>query len=204
VSKKLTYTETTLHGPEVDFGVGWTLDGEGYLRVTWVEYLDSTGFTGRGDVKAFKGNEEVALLGRDIPLFVVEHILSLPALDTPDQAGWATACLAKKDVSWVEKRLAKWNGCLVVTYAGKEHRKGEEKAARAYAESRGYYAREGGWIYDSRGRTITQGWASFAANLKSSRVVLPIRQENNGEGYPNRRYSETWIVSVNRSAFGMT
>jgi len=195
---KLTYTESTVHGPEVDFGTGWSLNGEGYLRVTWVEYLDpAKGFTGRGDVCAFKSNEKVATLGRDIPLFVVEHVLS--GVSGED---WATACIAHSDITWVEKRLAKFNGCEVVTYNGKERRMGAQKAARKYAEIWGYEARPGGWIYNRQGKAYTQGWDSFAHSLTSWRAIMPIRQEETGTDYRDRRYSETWVVSITRAPFG--
>jgi hypothetical protein len=209
---KLTYTETTIHGPEVDFGIGWSHDGHGYYRVTWVAYSDpKTGYSERGNVYAFSGGdykpEDGTLLARGTPLFVAEYFLAQPFNSVgvnidQDEVGWAAACLSHADISWVEKRLARWNGCDVVTYSGKERYQGEVKAARQYAWRWGFESRQGGWIYTRSGKPFTQGWRSFSADLKASRVIAPIRQEETGTTYQDRRYSETWVVSTTRSTFG--
>lgn len=206
---KLTYTPDAVHGPEVDFGIHWTRQGEARTyRVTWVAYADpKTGYSDRGDVKAFGANGAEVLLARDVPLFVAEYFLSLPFNSVGvnidrDETGWAAATLAGADITWVEKRLARWNGCIVTRYSGKERYNGEEKAARAYAEAWGFEARSGGWIYSSRGKAFTQGWRSFAADLKASRVIAPVVQEETGTDYRDRRYTETWVASVTKSTFG--
>jgi hypothetical protein len=212
---KLTYTETTTHGPEVDFGVHWTRKGESRTyRVTWVAYDDAKqGWSERGDVSAFAADGTTVLLGRDIPLFVVEHFLSQPYNSVGvnidrDECGWAVATCAGADITWVEKRLARWNGCDVVTYTGKERYGAEEKAARQYAWRWSFEARKGGWIYDSRGRAFTQGWRSFAGDLRASRVIVPVRQDRihgdaaHGVVTGPARYSETWVVSTTKITFG--
>jgi len=211
------YAESTVHGPEVDFGVWWKSDKAVTTtwRVTWEAYADpKTGYASRGNVVAHAATTgETKLLGRDIPLFVVEHVLSQPyhsvgiAGYDADETGW-TVAMQENTLAWVERRLSRYNGCIVVTYSGKERYGAEEKAARAYAETWGFEARKGGWIYDSRGRAFTQGWRSFAGDLRASRVIVPIRQERiHGDaafgvvtGPP--RYSETWVVSTTKSTFG--
>jgi hypothetical protein len=209
MSKPL-YTETTTHGPEVDFGVHWK--AKGVLtshRVTWEAYDDAkTGWSERGNVIAIAAATGTrTTLGRDIPLFVVEHFLSQPyhsvgiAGYDPDETGWCSAML-ENDISWVEKRLARWNGCDVVTYTGKERYKGEEKAARQYAWRWSFESRQGGWIYTRSGKPFTQGWRSFAADLKASRVIAAVRKDETGTDYRDRRYSETWVVSTTKSTFG--
>lgn len=37
--------------------------------------------------------------------------------------------------------------------------------AKVYAAHRGYYTREGGWVYTAAGRPVVQGWAAFAERL---------------------------------------
>jgi hypothetical protein len=44
--------------------------------------------------------------------------------------------------------------------------RGIEKAAKAWAKEFGYEGRAGGWIYNPSGRTVTQGWGSFADTLR--------------------------------------
>jgi hypothetical protein len=215
---KPSYTETTIHGPEVDFGVWWKAAGVlGSHRLTWEAYTDpKTGWSERGNVVAIQATTGNRItLGRDIPLFVVEDILSKPynsvgiAGYDKDETGWCVA-MQENTIAWVEKRLARWNGCIVVSYSGKERYGAEEKAARAYAEAWGFYAAKGGWIYTSRHKAFTQGWRSFAGDLRASRVILPIRQEvQNAQGVDvagsprlGRKFSETWVVSTTRSTFG--
>lgn len=203
------YAPNTVHGPEVDFGVWWRAkDTSCHYRLTWEAYADpKTGYSERGDVVAISGIGTRRVLGRDIPLFVAEHFLSLPynsvgvAGYDKDETGWVVA-MYNNTIDWVESRLARWNGCVVTSYSGKERYNGEEKAARAYAEAWGFEARSGGWIYTSRGKAFTQGWRSFAADLKASRVIAPVVQEETGTDYRDRRYTETWVASVTKSTFG--
>lgn len=42
---------------------------------------------------------------------------------------------------------------------------GRIKAAKAWAKLMGYYGAGGGWIYDTHGRTVCQGWGSLAIEL---------------------------------------
>lgn len=205
------YTEATIHGPEVDFGVWWKADKNVTTtwRVTWEAHADpETGYSERGNVVAHAATSgETKLLGRDLPLFIVEHVLSQPyhsvgiAGYDRDETGWAVA-MQENTLTWIERRLSRYNGCIVVSYSGKERYGCEEKAARAYADVWSFEARKGGWIYTSRGKAFTQGWRSFAADLKASRVIIPIRQETTGIDYRDRRFSETWAVSTTKSTFG--
>ncbi len=211
-----TYTETTTHGPEVDFGVWWRAkDSNAVFRLTWEAHSDpQTGWSDRGNVVAVSGTGlDRRILGRDIPLFVVEHFLSLPynsvgvAGYDKDETGWCVA-MQEADIFWIEKRLARWNGCIVVSYQGQERYGCEEKAARAYAEAWGFYARKGGWIYTSRHKAFTQGWRSFAGDLRASRVIVPVRQDRiHGDAAFGvvtgpAKFSETWVVSTTKSTFG--
>lgn len=50
------------------------------------------------------------------------------------------------------------------TRTGRE--RGIEKAAKAWAKLYGYEGRAGGWIYDPSGESVTQGWTSFAGDLR--------------------------------------
>jgi hypothetical protein len=50
-------------------------------------------------------------------------------------------------------------------------RRGIEKAARDYAKLHGYIGDGGGWIRDARGRTVGQGWGTFAARLQSQGLI---------------------------------
>ena len=212
----VAYTEDKIHGPEVDFGVAWRLEdgGEQRARVTWVATDDN--WT-RGNVIAYWGSwgiippatrPEPRVLAWNIPLFVVEHLLSqpygklnfTPELDQDEDTGWATACIRGEPVDWVAKRLRRWEGCEVVHYSGKDYQGGITKAAKAWAAEQGYTGRHGGWIYDAAGEARVQGWFAFAASLRQHEVILCVKQEwkaseiKDGKRTPSR-YTETWIVS---------
>lgn len=51
------------------------------------------------------------------------------------------------------------------TWSKSTRRMNAEQLARVWAEHFGYQGRQGGWIYDDRGRPVVQGWAGFAARL---------------------------------------
>jgi hypothetical protein len=50
---------------------------------------------------------------------------------------------------------------------------GRSKAAKAWAKLHGYEGREGGWIYNPSGHTVTQGWASFASICARQGRIAP-------------------------------
>lgn len=190
----LFYTEGTVHGPEVDFGVGWRRGSDHGYRVTWEAAWGPTDYSDRGDVVAVKGDTKVTL-AEDLPLFVVEFLLAESyygvGLGTSDDDGWATACGKQEDVGWVVRRLDRWSGCRIVRYAGKRYDGGILKAAREYARHNGFKSAPGGWIYDRRGKPYVQGWATFAKRLVGAGRIRQLRAERADGGY-----SETWIVTV--------
>jgi hypothetical protein len=49
---------------------------------------------------------------------------------------------------------------------------GRVKAARAWAKLYGYKGAGGGWIYDTKGRTVCQGWQSFAEYLRRNGKIV--------------------------------
>lgn len=209
----VTYTEDTIHGPEVDFGVAWRLEDGADVRsrVTWLATSeDGT----RGDVRTFgwsapNGILTSRLLAHDIPLFVVEHLLSqpygklnfTPANPAHDEdIGWATASLRGETVEWVVRRLRRWEGCEVVHYSGKDYHSGIIKATKAWAAEHGYRGSKGGWIYDSNGEPVVQGWLAFTGMLCRANRILCIKQEFEASGVKDGKftpscYTETWIVS---------
>jgi hypothetical protein len=260
-----TYTEDKVHGPEVDFGIGWKVDvpngwyvyddpqheivhegpfdtkdqaetvaGPGEfqgqyvgqetqtvnVRVTWVATNDD--WT-RGNVIAYSGSggiippatrPEPRVLAWNIPLFVVEHILSKPYEKlnfTPanpahdEDIGWATASLRGESVDWVATRLRRWEGCEVVHYSGKDYQGGVTKATKAWATEHGFRGAKGGWIYDNNGEPVVQGWMAFAGMLRRAERILCVKQEwRASEVIDMHRtpslYTETWIVSQESAA----
>lgn len=212
-----TYTEDKIHGPEVDFGTAWRLEdgGEKRARVTWVATDDD--WT-RGNVIAYWGSwgvippatrPEPRVLVWNIPLFVVEHLLSQPYEKlnfTPanpahdEDIGWATASIRGETVDWIVKRLRCWEGCEVVHYSGKDYHSGIVKATKAWAAEHGYRGSKGGWIYDNDAVLIVQGWLAFAGMLRRAERILCVKQKfeaseiKDGKRTPSC-YTETWIVS---------
>lgn len=51
------------------------------------------------------------------------------------------------------------------------------KDARRVAFVKGWHGGHGGWIYDSHGKPICQGWQTLASRLRAARVI---GQESDG------------------------
>ena len=57
-----------------------------------------------------------------------------------------------REVARLERTKATWQMTVI-------------ELAKIYAAHRGYYSREGGWIYNAQGVPIEQGWQAFANRL---------------------------------------